>query len=811
MPIELSRLIRGIQPERTVLFFGAGSSIPSRAPSVAKLVSVISDKFKIDADGFSLSELTGIVEERFSRKELIETIRPLFRGLRPTGGILNLPLFPWRSIFTTNYDDLVEQCYRAKGAELAVYSSNFDFTVHGKQNATKLFKLHGTYEKDISDGHQTRLILSESDYDQTSQYRESLYDRLKSDLAGGHLIIIGHSLGDEHIKAIANRAAEINGSAHGGGKVTLLLYQRDDNRAMLFEKRGFDVCFGGIDEFFAELSQAVPATDLVFQTSNNPLEQVHALSPVTTDVKHSLEAASDVSSMFNGWPASYGDVMAGLTFDRTVVEEIVFWLQSEGTVAATLLGASGVGKTTAARQSLCQLAKRNVHVWEHRTDYTLLSKSWADVARLLKNRGETGVLFIDEAHSHLQQANELLDTLFGEKLTSLKVLCVSTRNHWNPRIKSPAFYKAGKEFKLDKLLPQELVRLLNLVESNPSIRPLIENTFSGFSRYERQRRLAERCEADMFVCLKNIFASEKFDDIVLREYAHIAAQYQDIYRIVAAMESSGIRVHRQLVMRLLSIPAAETMAALVSLTDIVMEYSINEREGIYGWKCRHNVIADIVTRYKYQDATEIAGLFEHVIDCISPSYEIEIRTIRELCNVETGLPRIPDKVVQNKLLRKMMSVAPGERVPRHRLIRNLIDMGEFEKAETELRIFDKDFGRDGPVSRYQIVLLTSRAVRSPGLLKEDRIAILNQARELAIASIARFPNHKSVLSAYCEVGIELCKLTGEYKVFDDAISELKAAEERVGDPEISKIIARYEARVTAQSGDFSDAATQETA
>lgn len=219
-------------------------------------------------------------------------------------------------------------------------------------------------------------------------------------------------------------------------------------------------------------------------------------------------------------------------------------------------------------------------------------------------------------------------------------------------------------------------------------------------------------------------------------------------------------------MRLLGIPAAETMAALVSLTDIVTEYSITEREGIYGWKCRHNVIADIVTRYKYQDATEMAALFERVIDCVSPSYEIEIRTIRELCNVETGLPRIPDKTVQNKLLRKMMSVAPGERVPRHRLIRNLIEMGEFEKAETELRIFDKDFGRDGPVSRYQINLLTSRATRSPGLLLEDRVAILNKARELAVACITRFPNHKNVLSAYCEVGIELCRLTADYSIFD---------------------------------------------
>ena len=31
-------------------------------------------------------------------------------------------------------------------------------------------------------------------------------------------------------------------------------------------------------------------------------------------------------------------------------------------------------------------------------------------------------------------------------------------------------------------------------------------------------------------------------------------------------------------------------------------------------------------------------------------------------------------------------------MPRHRLIRNLIKMDAFEKAETEIRIFEKDFG-----------------------------------------------------------------------------------------------------------------------
>ena len=49
------------------------------------------------------------------------------------------------------------------------------------------------------------------------------------------------------------------------------------------------------------------------------------------------------------------------------------------------------------------------------------------------------------------------------------------------------------------------------------------------------------------------------------------------------------------------------------------------------------------------------------------------------------------KAEQNVLLRKMMSIAPAERVPRHRLIRNLIELNEFDRAETEIRLFQHDF------------------------------------------------------------------------------------------------------------------------
>jgi hypothetical protein len=86
-------------------------------------------------------------------------------------------------------------------------------------------------------------------------------------------------------------------------------------------------------------------------------------------------------------------------------------------------------------------------------------------------------------------------------------------------------------------------------------------------------------------------------------------------------------------------------------------------------------------------------------------------------------------------------------------------------------------------------------------MDEDRIVILEQAQDLAIAGADRYPHNKNILTEYAEVGIEYYRLTGKYAIFDDAIERLKAAEERLSDPEITSIISRYERRIAGQAID----------
>src|SRR3954468_24448531 len=92
MITPISILAGGINPERTVLLFGAGSSIPSGAPTVGQLKQHFEQVFGVSATNYSLAEQSGIIEQATGgRVRLIQELRSQFKGLRPTGSLLNLP------------------------------------------------------------------------------------------------------------------------------------------------------------------------------------------------------------------------------------------------------------------------------------------------------------------------------------------------------------------------------------------------------------------------------------------------------------------------------------------------------------------------------------------------------------------------------------------------------------------------------------------------------------------------------------------------------------------------------------------------
>ncbi len=368
--------------------------------------------------------------------------------------------------------------------------------------------------------------------------------------------------------------------------------------------------------------------------------------------------------------------------------------------------------------------------------------------------------------------------------------------------------KFGAVERLSKLDQSEIRSLLNLVESKPDIAQLVDRSFRGFTYLERKRRLTERCNRDFFVCLKNIFSNDRFDLIILKEFSGIPTDFQSVYKYICALESLGVVVHRQLVIRLLNVEVQDLRMALEHLEGLVEEFEIDRRNSVYGWRGRHPVISKIITDHKFADPDDIFDLLKRVIRNLSPTYDVEMTTMRQLCSTDSGIRRVSDVGDQNELLRMMISTAPLERVPRHRLIANLIRQGSFSDAETEIRIFENDLRLDGPIRRYKVRLALERAVSVAGIMQEDKAKLLNEAHDSALALLDRAPNLPHNLRLYADVCLEIYKATGDHHYVDIVRSAMTHAEGETSDPEVTQALSYFEHRLTRSSGAKADLVTE---
>lgn len=808
MPFPLESLSKQIRPENTVLLFGSGATIPSGAPSVAEIMSDLSKELGEPTSNYTFAEYCSLFEIRKGRRDLVSIVRRRIMQLRPTGGLLNLPNSQWRSIFTTNYDDLIEKCFLRKNKEIKVFASNFDFDGSTPPNATPILKLHGTIGLDVVDGHNSRMILTTEDNDIVEEYREKLYDRLKGDLADSDLVVIGHSLADPDISAIVKRAVKIKKDSHSSRGIFVLSYTADENRALLLESLGVRCVFGGIDEFFLALTEHSSQTNT--PSKEDFLSGYERLTPTTVDIAHeTLKSFANFDAIYSGSPCNFPEIRAGFAFERSSRISLKSKLQSD-VQFITILGASGVGKTTLARQVALSLVDDGFLGWEHHPNRPFFSQDWRSVAKKLKEDDREAVLILDDAHLYLPDVNDLVNSLVADENSYLRLIVISSNNHWKPRVKSSNLARFGHTERLTKLDDLEISSLLNLVQNQPNISRLVDHSFRGFTYQERKRRLMERCNSDFFVCLKNIFANERFDFIVLREYASIPHDFQDIYKHICALESLGVIIHRQLVIRMLSISAQDLASVLDNLDGLVEEYTLDRRNSVYGWRGRHPVISNIVTEYKFSDPDEIFSLIRRVVSTLSPSYDVEIATMRQLCSSDMGIRRIPDVGDQNELLRMMISTAPSERVPRHRLISNLIRQGAFSDAETEIRVFEHDLKLDGPTRRYKIRLKLERAIGTPGIMPEDKAKLLNDAHDAVADLVERTPNLPHNLRLFGDVCLEIYKVTGDYSYVDAVRRVMRAAEGETSDPEVTQALMAFEQRLTRSVKVSSEFAVVET-
>ena len=793
--MQLNDLICTIDPRKTVLFMGSGASVISGGMTGEQLAKALwTELIGGVSPSDDLTEMASIISNRVGRIELIKRLRLKLGTLKPTGTMRALISYEWASIYTTNYDYVIEEACHDEKKLVSVIRSNYDYQHLEAADHLPIIKLHGCLSQDIVDGHSSRIIITEEDYDLASEYREAMFRGLQSELLTKNVIIIGHSLHDAHIKRDIQKAAEIKTQKGAPGRIFLLVYERDDDRSQLYERKGISVCVASLQQFTEALTTAS-------ESNGKPKEIVSANNILTSrqavcslNVSEELGKQSDTHRLFHGGEAYYSDIEKGFTFQRSCEDRYVDALQTGIRKFAVITGVAGVGKTTLARRILYRLSKAGIISWEWRREFAFRAAEWLRTETILREQGKVAVILIDECLPFLRQLNELCHRLARSEHSSLRILITANHAQWVPRIKSPEIFRHGIIERISELNDSEISDLVSLLETSQEVRNLVPSKFNNMPRVARIERLRRRCQADMFVCLKHIFSFQSLDQILLAEYAELDPTQQDIYRLVSFLETACGTVHRQMVLRLVEISASGVTQRLKELEGLVDEYDIDINKGLYGWRTRHSVISKVLTQYKYADESEVSETLRKVIDGINPTTWIELKMLREICVSEWGINQIPNPEIRTDLLRRIIQIVPTERVARHRLITTLIELESYDEAESELEDAFKSVRRDPLLLRYKVKLYIARALHQKGIMKEDRVALLRHAERLAQESIERYSNDKRSYLTYFDVGEALARISGDKSVLNHAITEMHAATERLFDPDFTELSRKITGR-----------------
>ena len=212
---DINEIYEELIDENLILFLGAGvSSTVWNADQLAKeLLKEFSLKHK---PSISLADVVEILKHKGRRHSVYTKIFNTLMNTPYPKEHLILTTFPWKAIYTTNYDTFIERAYKdSQSKGITDYScfpivSRMDFQKdRPKKNCIPLYKLHGCISRQ-------NYVLSKLDYLKLSRdhNRMFLFNRLESDLLDSKVLFAGYGFNDSHISNIlfhANRNNENSG------------------------------------------------------------------------------------------------------------------------------------------------------------------------------------------------------------------------------------------------------------------------------------------------------------------------------------------------------------------------------------------------------------------------------------------------------------------------------------------------------------------------------------------------------------------------------------------------------------------------
>lgn len=202
----LKEYSEAIRNGHAALFVGAGASRAAGYVDWKGLLKDIADDLGLDvkreSDLVTLAQFH--LNDRKGRDRLNKLLVDEFQESRdPTEAHALIASLPVHTIWTTNYDDLLERAYEAAGkrADVKRHVEDINFT-RGRSDVT-VYKMHGDKTR------VAEAVLAKNDYETYHPKRELFSIALRGDLTQKTFLFVGVSFTDPNLAYILNRVRQL--------------------------------------------------------------------------------------------------------------------------------------------------------------------------------------------------------------------------------------------------------------------------------------------------------------------------------------------------------------------------------------------------------------------------------------------------------------------------------------------------------------------------------------------------------------------------------------------------------------------------
>jgi Sir2- and TIR-associating SLOG family/SIR2-like domain len=196
----VKRYSQWIEKGSAAAFIGAGVSISAGYPSWRTLLADVAKELGLDIEkehdlaGIAQYYLNRFVGNRFAIGRIIRQHFPAPVDVPPALRVL--ARMPIRTIWTTNYDKLIERAWELQDKQLEVKSRNQDLAFDDPWAHAVLYKMHGTVD------HPGEVVLAKNDYELYRRERQGFHQLLIGNLISKHFVFLGFSFTDPNLSYV---------------------------------------------------------------------------------------------------------------------------------------------------------------------------------------------------------------------------------------------------------------------------------------------------------------------------------------------------------------------------------------------------------------------------------------------------------------------------------------------------------------------------------------------------------------------------------------------------------------------------------